>query len=75
MQDTLVVARNTAASADPKLAPSGREFCFYDLQAKAADDVADTLDVEGASNLLGHTNVRTTKKHYLRKGRSVGPTN
>lgn len=74
MRDMFVAARLAAAEANPYLAERILEFWFYDLRAKAADDVADTLGEVGASNLLGHTNVTTTRKHYLRKGRSVGPT-
>lgn len=47
---------------------------FYDLRAKTADDTADDLDEQAASNLLGHENVQTTRRHYLRRGKIVDPT-
>lgn len=74
MREMFVKARDAAADANPKLRAQIKAFWFYDLRAKAADDVADSLGEDGASNLLGHTNSATTRKHYLRKGRSVGPT-
>jgi hypothetical protein len=47
---------------------------FYDFRAKAADDTADGLGDEAASNLLGLEDVRTTKRYYLRRGKIVAPT-
>jgi integrase len=47
---------------------------FYDLRAKAADDVSDDRGDQAAADLLGHENVRTTQRHYLRRGKQVGPT-
>jgi integrase len=44
---------------------------FYDLRAKAADDTADNRGEQAASNLLGHENITTTKRHYLRRGKTA----
>jgi integrase len=67
-------ARDAAAIANPKLAEEIRAMWFYDLRAKAADDVSDDHGDQAAADLLGHGNVATTKKHYLRKGKIVPPT-
>jgi integrase len=67
-------ARTAAAAAVPALADEIKKMWFYDLRAKAADDTADGLGEEAASNLLGHEDVRTTRRHYLRRGKIVAPT-
>ncbi|HJV75460.1 MAG TPA: tyrosine-type recombinase/integrase [Noviherbaspirillum sp.] len=67
-------ARVDAAKKHPELADDIKAFWFYDLRAKAADDTADMRGDEAASNLLGHSDVKTTKRHYLRKGQIVEPT-
>lgn len=67
-------ARETAAINNPELAEEIRAMWFYDLRAKAADDTADDRGEQEASNLLGHESVRTTQRHYLRRGRKVKPT-
>lgn len=67
-------ARALAADKHPALAADIRAMWFYDLRAKAADDTADEHGDQAASNLLGHDNVRTTQKHYLRRGKIVQPT-
>ena len=72
-------ARKAAAEiADEKenheFAKEIRATWFYDLRAKAADDTADDRGEQEASNLLGHESVKTTQKHYLRRGRKVNPT-
>lgn len=67
-------AREKAAEANPALAAQIKAMWFYDLRAKAADDVSDQRDDQAAADLLGHTSVSTTKKHYLRKGKIVPPT-
>lgn len=74
MRRDWVAARAAAAEANPKLRESILEFWFYDLRAKAADDVADKHDDQTASNLLGHGSVAITQRHYLRKGKLVSPT-
>ena len=51
-----------------------KEFWFYDLRAKAADDTSDVRGDQAASDLLGHENVKTTQRHYLRRGKIVSPT-
>jgi integrase len=67
-------ARAAAANATPALAKSIKDFRFYDLRAKAADDTADGRGQEAARNLLGHESVKTTQRHYLRRGKIVTPT-
>jgi len=67
-------ARAKAAEAIPKLAQAIRAFWFYDLRAKAADDTSDKRGDQAASDLLGHDTVRTTQRHYLRRGKIVLPT-
>lgn len=72
-------ARSNAAaeagnSGKVALAAQIRTFWFYDLRAKAADDVADERGELAASKQLGHTSVHTTKRHYLRRGTKVQAT-
>lgn len=67
-------AREAAALATPKLATKIRAFWFYDLRAKAADDVAEVRGEAAAAAQLGHASVRTTKRHYLRRGAKVQAT-
>ncbi|KAG0164288.1 hypothetical protein DFQ28_008025 [Apophysomyces sp. BC1034] len=66
-------ARAAAKAARPDLAERIEKFWLYDLRAKAADDVADMKGEQAAADLLGHTDVRTTKRHYLRRGKRVAP--
>ncbi|AMM23209.1 integrase [Variovorax sp. PAMC 28711] len=74
MREMFVTARAKAADANPELREAIEAFWFYDLRAKAADDVADEHDDQTASNLLGHGSVAITTRHYLRKGKIVAPT-
>ncbi len=75
MRDMWEEAREAAAVANPTRADEIRAFWFYDLRAKAADDTAeDTDDEQAAADLLGHDSVKTTKKHYLRRGKIVSPS-
>lgn len=67
-------ARAAAVLAVPALAAQIKEFRFYDLRAKAADDVSDSRGDQGAADLLGHADVRTAQRHYLRRGKRVEPT-
>ena len=67
-------ARRLAAEDNPELDHAIREMWFYDLRAKAADDSADERGEQAASDLLGHDNIATTRKHYLRRGKIVTPT-
>lgn len=67
-------ARTAAAAKTPEMAKAIKEFRFYDLRAKAADDTADGRGEEAARDLLGHDSVRTTQRHYLRRGKIVTPT-
>ena len=67
-------AREQAAKTNPDMAAEIRAFWFRDLRAKAADDKADLMGEAEAQKLLGHTDGRTTSKHYLRRGRVVSPT-
>lgn len=67
-------ARKLAASENPALADQIKNFWFYDLRAKAADDTREERGEQAASDLLGHDSVRTTQRHYLRRGKIVLPT-
>lgn len=67
-------ARKKAISASPLLQEDIKNFWFYDLRAKAADDTSDARGDQAASDLLGHDSVKTTKRHYLRRGKIVNPT-
>lgn len=74
MRTDFVEARAAAALANPQLKEAIEAFWFYDLRAKAADDVSELHGDQAASNLLGHGSVAITQRHYLRKGKIVGPT-
>jgi integrase len=67
-------ARKLAAEADSTMEAAIKSFHFYDLRAKAADDTSDARGDQAASDLLGHDSVKTTQKHYLRRGKIVTPT-
>lgn len=67
-------ARKASIAEDPEIEKYIKQFQFRDLRAKAADDVSDSRTEQEASDLLGHDNVKTTQKHYLRRGRTVSPT-
>lgn len=67
-------ARTLAAKAHPAMAADIKAFHFYDLRAKAADDTSDERGDQAASDLLGHDSVKTTQRHYLRRGKIVGST-
>jgi len=67
-------AKKLAAQKIPDLLPEIKKFWFYDLRAKAADDISDQRGDQAASDLLGHESVRTTQRHYLRRGKIVAPT-
>lgn len=67
-------ARKLAAAGNAELDQEIRKMWFYDLRAKAADDSADLRGEQAASDLLGHDNVKTTRRHYLRRGKIVEPT-
>ncbi|HEV2612496.1 MAG TPA: tyrosine-type recombinase/integrase [Noviherbaspirillum sp.] len=67
-------ARKAAKLKHPKLAAQIDNFKFRDLRAKAADDTSDQRGQQAASDLLGHDNVKTTQRHYLRRGKIVEPT-
>lgn len=67
-------AKDRAIGLHPELEGEIRAMWFYDLRAKAADDTADELGDQAAADLLGHDNVATTQRHYLRRGKKVGPT-
>lgn len=69
-----VQARKKAAGDHPELAEQIKKFWFYDLRAKAADDTMEQRGEQAASDLLGHDSVRTTQRHYLRRGKVVAPT-
>lgn len=67
-------AKRTAINAVPSMEKTIKEFWFYDLRAKAADDTSDMRGDQAASDLLGHESVKTTHRHYLRRGKIVSPT-
>ncbi|WP_441295171.1 hypothetical protein [Massilia glaciei] len=67
-------ARKKAGEKYPVLAEAIKGFWFYDLRANAADDTSDDCGEQAASDLLGHDNVKTTQRHYLRRGKIVDPT-
>ena len=67
-------AKRLAIKEIPSLALEVQNFWFYDLRAKAADDTSDERGEQAASDLLGHESVRTTQRHYLRRGKIVTPT-
>lgn len=67
-------ARKLAAAKQPELAAGITAFWFYDLRAKAADDTSDDRGDQAASDLLGHDSIKTTQRHYLRRGKIVAPT-
>lgn len=68
-------AAATALEAGNKdLAAEIKAFWFYDLRAKAADDTAEDRGDQAAADLLGHSSVTTTQKHYLRRGKIVRPS-
>ena len=66
-------ARIIAAQTQPGMADKIKAFRFYDLRAKAADDTSDLRGEQAASDLLGHDNLKTTQRHYLRRGRMAAP--
>ncbi|MCP2011106.1 integrase [Duganella sp. HSC-15S17] len=67
-------ARKKAAAAHPEMADAIVAFHFYDLRAKAAADTGEQRGDQAASDLLGHGNVKTTQRHYLRRGKIVDST-
>jgi integrase len=67
-------ARAKAAEKNPSRSADIKAFWFYDLRAKAADDTSDDRGDQAASDLLGHDSVKTTQRHYLRRGKIVAPT-
>lgn len=74
LRTQFTAAREKAALANPHLAEQIKKFWFYDLRAKAADDTREQRGEQAASDLLGHDSVRTTQRHYLRRGKVVAPT-
>lgn len=79
LRDGFTDARSKAAAKaladkDSALQAEIEAFWFYDLRAKAADDVAELHGEQAAADLLGHTSVRTTQKHYLHRGKIVAPS-
>lgn len=74
LRDHFSMAKDLAAKKHPELTESIKAFWFYDLRAKAADDTSDQRGEQAASDLLGHDSVKTTRRHYLRRGKIVTPT-
>jgi integrase len=73
LRDHFAAAKSVAAEKHPELAKAIKEFWFYDLRAKAADDTSVERGEQAASDLLGHDSIKTTRKHYLRRGKIVTP--
>lgn len=73
LRNHFVEARAAAGKEHPEMAEQIAAMWFYDLRAKAADDTADDRGEQAASDLLGHDSVRTTQRHYLRRGKIVSP--
>ena len=73
LRNHFVEARTAARAKNPKMDVEIAQMWFYDLRAKAADDTSDERGDQGASDLLGHENVSTTRRHYLRRGKIVDP--
>jgi integrase len=73
LRDHFKKAKAAAAEKRPDLADALKEFWFYDLRAKAADDTSTERGEQAASDLLGHDSIKTTRRHYLRRGKIVGP--
>lgn len=73
LRDHFAKAKEGAAAKHPELADAIKAFWFYDLRAKAADDTSDERGEQAASDLLGHDNPKTTRRHYLRRGKIVAP--
>jgi integrase len=73
LRDHFAKAKEAAAVKHPELAKAIKEFWFYDLRAKAADDTSTERGEQAASDLLGHDSVKTTRRHYLRRGKIVVP--
>lgn len=75
LRDRFEKAREDAATAatesgNDDLAAKIRGFQFRDIRPKAASEI----DLEHASDLLGHTNQQITKRVYQRVGKTVMPT-
>jgi len=73
LRDHFKKAKEIASEKRPELSKEIAEFWFYDLRAKAADDSADERGEQAASDLLGHDSIKTTRRHYLRRGKIVTP--
>lgn len=67
-------ARDAAQKEAEELGIPFQRFQFRDLRAKAATDIRDISGIVDASDLLGHTNTKTTEV-YIRqqKGKVVKP--
>lgn len=63
-----------ATKANPEMKSDIKAFHLYDLRAKAADDTSDDRGDQAASDLLGHESIKTTQRHYFRRGKIVAPT-
>lgn len=74
LRSRFTAAKEAAKKAHPDQAERIEAFWIYDLRAKAADDTSDQKGDAAAADLLGHADVRTTKRHYLRRGKRVAPT-
>lgn len=60
LRNNFDAARKNPAIANPDQAEAIRQFHFYDLRAKAADNTSDERGEQAACDLLGHESIRTT---------------
>ena len=75
LNDYFVAARKRAAEKNPSISEEILAFQFRDLRAKAGTDKADSVDMQEAQKLLGHSTITMTQ-HYVRRraGDKVKPT-
>lgn len=75
VRKNLVKAKKAAMAANPELSEEIKKFWFTKLRSKAATDVSKMRGDQEASDLLGHSDVQITRKHYIEKeGKLVKPT-
>ncbi len=70
-QRLMVKATSPGPNGEPPAL--ARRFKFHDLRAKAAEDLAEEAGEEEAQKLLGHENLRTTRRNYLNRRRKEKP--
>ncbi len=71
----LAKAKAAAIAKHPALKDGIEKFWFTKLRSKAATDINKSRGLQAASELLGHTTEKTTKKHYIEaEPKRVKPT-